>query len=393
MNDTKSLLIGTIFVIFCLLIVIAPFAAVIGVIISLARRRKQKKMQNVNEVMDYAKNSALYHQSPVHIQQTSAQPYPSHVDDEMVAEFIKGCKPKKKKPTDEATTTDAKGQKKNYGIFLLCAIVFILFSFFGGPFALLSMLLPLLGICGLKLVVYCLGLDFDYSRVLYQKLLPALINDILGSECSYPGDEKISSDELFQLNCFKYPVSNVHTRGPICGTYQGVAFRCGYGSFECEHIKKKPDGTEFCVHEELFSGILVSIPFRKRSGTPLGLCPNSSEEIYRSVNKKTIQRPTEQITGTESRDFNELYTIHSTNEQNLFYILTPDIMEKIAALYTHGDFICFYRDRLYLGIAHRKDYLRPGKIMPNKETLLRIQDEFRFDLLKVREALDDAISL
>ena len=60
----------------------------------------------------------------------------------------------------------------------------------------------------------------------------------------------------------------------------------------------------------------------------------------------------------EDEDFNNRFRIYAQNEHDVFYILTPALMEKIKKVtdsVTGQILFCFVDNKLHIGIANNKD--------------------------------------
>lgn len=76
---------------------------------------------------------------------------------------------------------------------------------------------------------------------------------------------------------------------------------------------------------------------------------------------------------TESIDFNSELKIYARDEQEAFYILTPDFMEKLRYLddkYFNKIIFSFKDNKLFIAIDNRKDYFDIKPFKPVDETLI-----------------------
>ena len=179
----------------------------------------------------------------------------------------------------------------------------------------------------------------------------------------------------------------------IEGTYKGVHFKCCYEYMEYEYYYESGDGEREKKIDKLFGGIVVEIPYRKVSSAPLGVRGNSQLEMKNIVKSRPDRGAVDKIEKTENEDFNLLFTINSSDEENIFYILTPDVMEKLAALYPKEKsalHVTFDEDRLYMCLSTDDEYMtfrekNGAGGMQGMEILL---DRY---LRKLQEALDAAL--
>ncbi len=202
---------------------------------------------------------------------------------------------------------------------------------------------------------------------LYTELIPQTVKRKYGDGSIYDHQGGISQEQMRRLNCFggrSFTLDGqplpVVGRDLIEGTYRGVHFRSSYEYMEYEYYYEDSDGDREKKIDKLFGGIVVEIPYRKRSSAALGLMGNSELKMKTILKSKAIPDAGGKIRGTESDDFNLLFTIDSDDEENIFYILTPDVMEKLAALYPREKsalHVAFDEDRLYMCISKSDTYM------------------------------------
>ena len=202
---------------------------------------------------------------------------------------------------------------------------------------------------------------------LYTELIPQTVRRRYGDDSIYDHQGGISPEQMRRLNCFGgrpftldgQPLPVVG-RDLIEGTYRGVHFRSCYEYMEYEYYYEDSDGDREKKIDKLFGGIVVEIPYRKRSSAVIGLMGNSELKMKNILKSGAKLDPGGKISGTESDDFNLLFTIDSDDEENIFYILTPDVMEKLAALYPREKaalHVAFAEDRLYMCISSSDTYM------------------------------------
>lgn len=293
--------------------------------------------------------------------------------------------------------------------------------------ALMSQVIPVIAVAGV--VIFLInrkkGSQLKSDSVIYTRLIPDEIKKAFGEDSSFDKSQGLSGGEIVRINCFKDGVTNIIGSGHICGRYKNVEFSSAHEVIKGQYIDDDGDKREYTQ----FSGLMVSLPYPKSSAFRLGLRSNSREDILKLIEKKkrTLSRVSAEISETESADFNTLFTIKSDDEENLYYILTPHVMEKIAALYKYtvppkpqpvyaegntnaqniaecfnavyqagiykGLYIYFERGRMYLGFSTKKSFMEFQRVSPTNEELTRLQNSITAELDEVRRLLDLALSL
>ena len=400
------------------------------------KSKKIKRERQTNEVIDYAKESAVYHPNPPLSESQMKQQSSNNISGQTNDSYYTGKAystdrhildeyAKERKRVTETDSTHFQSFPVSRILMVICTLVVCILLYnvlvqngdintstadgmkhsFNALTGLIRTELPIAIIFFVIYRIYTrrskrkqLGND----SVIYQKLIPGLVEDTFGPNSSFSRTQGLNIDEVFRLNCFGHQQTIVEGKNLISGTYKNVPFQCGCEHVEYEYKETDSDGYTVTQRATLFNGIIISVPFHKSSSSPLGLRSNSREEVGDSIENesKKYNRFHVQITETESVYFNRLFSIYSTDDENMFYILTPNMMEKLAALYTtsyisnqfHGIYICFDRDRMYMGIDS-KLYLNFKAVEPSAATLDDLQQKIVQDLSTVKQILDYALAL
>lgn len=293
--------------------------------------------------------------------------------------------------------------------------------------ALMSQVIPTIAVVGV--VIFLINRKkssrLKSDSVIYTKLIPDEIKKAFGENSSFDKTRGLSGNEIVRINCFKDGITNIIGGGLICGRYKNVEFSSAHEVVKGQYIDDDGDKREYTQ----FNGLMVSLPYPKSSEFRLGLRSNSREDIVKLIEKKkrTLSRVSSEISGTESADFNTLFTIKSDDEENLYYILTPHVMEKIAALYKYtispkpqpvyaegntntqnivecinaiyqsgiykGLYLYFECGRMYLGLSAKRSFMEFQRVSPTNEELAKLQNSITAELDEVRKLLDFALSL
>lgn len=142
-------------------------------------------------------------------------------------------------------------------------------------------------------------------------------------------------------------------------------------------------------------GIMLVLPYRKTSGSMLGLRGKAQHEIKERSGKKLFCNRRDE---TENKEFNRLFHIISQDDENLFYMLTPATMEKLIALYktfsgcSERLHVCFKEDKLYIGVP-LWNYMNYKPATSGTSGLKKIQKSLWNDLCMVKAVLDLALTL
>ena len=240
------------------------------------------------------------------------------------------------------------------------------------------------------------------SGVIYTELIPQIIRRRYGENSVYRHQGGLHVDQMRRLNCFggrPFTLDGrplpVNGRDIVEGTYKGVHFRCSYEYMEYEHYYEDSDGDREKKIDRLFGGLVVEIPYRKTSSALLGVMGNSELAMKNMLKCGPERGAMGRIEKTENENFNLLFTINCNDEENIFYILTPDVMERLAALYPKEKtalHVTFDGDRLYMCISRSDKYM----IFDDEKNIKSMNDvEAYLDkyLRMLQETLDAALLL
>ena len=229
------------------------------------------------------------------------------------------------------------------------------------------------------------------DSVVYGRLVPMMVNSLFGTDVIYSRTKAPDSAQFMRLNFFEHRPDEIKGSDLLSGVYKGVNFKCSYEN--AEYTEKDGEGDSYTY--STFCGIMLALPYRKTSGSMLGLRGRTEQEIKDRKGMRSFGR---RIGKTENDEFNRLFYIMSYDDENLFYMLTPDVMEKLIMLYRSLDsfskrlHVCFSEDTLYIGIP-AKNFLRHRYVAPNEAALKKVQQKLWDNLMTVRSVLDMAVTL
>ncbi|MGN0620945.1 MAG: DUF3137 domain-containing protein [Porcipelethomonas sp.] len=428
----------------------------IAVLIAKHNKNKHRRLEEkTDKVIDYAKKSAVYHNHPDSTSDYNAQlKYADEPVERVIPETIAENKiPHQteeeffKEYSDEFAkenpTFSEKLKKLSSARELINWIwknsirfvpIFISLLFFGGtifhnPSGVKSFSSQAILVSIKQFILFAAaagGLYFILRKhmhsslsndsIVYKKMIPQEIAKHFGEHSSFDNANGLPQEEIMRFNCFHNKITHISGKHLICGKYKNVDFRCAYERIQRKYEYVDSDGERCTGYEDIFNGYFVSLPFPKNSAHPLGLHSNSRGEITELLRSgsKSRKKTDVNISGTESVDFNTLFTINSVDEENLYYILTPDTMEKLAALYMYvydtqkntdnghysfmknmfsGIYVYFEKSRLYIGLNSNFDLLSFKKINPTAEEFRKLNGQISTALTVIERILDFALSL
>ncbi|MBO5238375.1 MAG: DUF3137 domain-containing protein [Lachnospiraceae bacterium] len=249
------------------------------------------------------------------------------------------------------------------------------------------------------LILLAIGIYIIFPRssmlhddsIVFRRLVPRMVQSLFGSDAVYLRTKALDSEQLKKLNFYEHHPEEIKGRDYISGVYKGVQFECSFEN--AEYTGSDGDGHD--ATRSTFYGIMLVLPYRKTSGSMLGLRGKAQHEIKERSGKKLFCNRRDE---TENKEFNRLFHIISQDDENLFYMLTPATMEKLIALYktfsgcSERLHVCFKEDKLYIGVP-LWNYMNYKPATSGTSGLKKIQKSLWNDLCIVKAVLDLALTL
>jgi UPF0716 family protein affecting phage T7 exclusion len=189
----------------------------------------------------------------------------------------------------------------------------------------------------------------------------------------YQPEAGLSPQEVYQTEFLKR-ADRFHSEDLMYGTIEDVAFRASDVKLEERHVQHTKNGTRV-YYVAYFLGRVFHFTFNKEFEGYLQVLESGSPLVNRGFKKVEL----------ESVDFNKKFRTFSSSDLSAFYVLTPDIMERIMDLEkSHPGRIgfSFNAESLYIAINNNKDTFELKMFKPVDDQMV---DEFRKDLDAVRQ--------
>lgn len=405
------------------------FGLAVGIPICRNRRKQMRAQKKAEEVVEYARQSASCHRvsdaepQPEMEQpnraETNSEPHAATefvTDAEILSDYIRETESETAQVEYETQNTRKKTLWQLGKFALLVLILLAVWRQFMGKLGLHAVASSFKLSPGVGPYIVVVGIilwivlrkrkksasELPKESVIYQKLLPRELTKRFGENCFYRKRYGFSFEEMQELTCWKQEVTHISGKDSLRGKYHQMAFQAAYETCIREYQKRDSDGDLQTYQETVFQGLVLRVPYTQYSPDALGVCANSKKELAaRYEQKKPKQVVSAQISKTENETFHELFTVHSNQEENLYYFLTPSKMEQLAALYAQvygleegansNPFtslgVCFYQGYLYLALGLRQYFLEYKRVPPTAEALHSIQEKMKADLDLIEQAL------
>jgi hypothetical protein len=157
---------------------------------------------------------------------------------------------------------------------------------------------------------------------------------------------------------------------------EDVQFRTSDVVLEERHVQQTKNGTHV-YYVAYFTGRIFEFTFHKEFEGDLQVLESGSPISNRPFKKVAM----------ESIDFNKKFRTFSTNELSAFYVLTPDIMERMMKLERENPgriSFSFSGATLYIAINNNKNTFELRLFKKIDESMI---EEFKADFLVIKDLI------
>ena len=134
--------------------------------------------------------------------------------------------------------------------------------------------------------------------------------------------------------------------------------------------ERRSNGKSETSFTDLFKGVFYKADFNKNFSGETFVVADISRELFGSylgemLNKKTegLVRQETKLVYMEDMEFEKLFAVFSTDQQQARYILSPSLMQKITALknkFSNDVYIAFSKGSLYIAVSGTYDFFAPN---------------------------------
>ena len=185
----------------------------------------------------------------------------------------------------------------------------------------------------------------QYKQTILPYILNLIDNSLVYNVHKGHSKEEFKSTEMYNNNIDTYKSGDL-----IEGIVNNTSIKISHIFAERVEEETDSNGNSSTTYHTIFSGIFVTLDFNKyfKGKTRLhtkGRVSNSEPSmwtLFSNYNKITL----------ENSDFNNLYKVITTDEQQAYYILSPSLMERLIKLYQSsksGIGIAFINNMMYIG--------------------------------------------
>lgn len=158
-----------------------------------------------------------------------------------------------------------------------------------------------------------------YKETFMKGILEEYFEDV-----DYRWETGISQYQFFDTGIFEeYKISSYHSEDYLSGVYKGVSFK----QADVEFTRRETTG-DHPKDVTVFSGRLFEFDDSFKQVQSVKVMP---EIEVRAENRFQIER--QDIVKMENMEFNKVFAVASASPQEAFYVLTPQVMERLLDIH------------------------------------------------------------
>ncbi len=239
--------------------------------------------------------------------------------------------------------------------------------------------------------------EADFAAKYKKAILPEILK-FLGANAVYNTEQFISQSEFEESKLF--PTQEIWSyKGSDLtkGKNDKTDFEFSQLQVMKKEVKRSSGKTETSI-TDLFKGIFYKADFNKNFSGETFVVPDLARELFggylgEALNKQagSLNRPETNLVYLEDVEFEKLFAVFSSNQQEARYILSPSLMQKITALknkFSNDMYLAFSKNSVYIGIEGLNDFFAPN-LFGNIDNYETVEKHFLLiqDLLAIADEL------
>ena len=213
-------------------------------------------------------------------------------------------------------------------------------------------------------VIYAANERRKLSKV-YKRIVVSRVVAALGEGMTYTPESKFTKQDFLDMDLFEKRTEQWSSEDEICGCKNTVT----YSILEAKATRTEGSGKNRRT-VTIFKGLIIRLDFNKNFQGHTVVVPDSESKILGGLFGEAESRRRKEIARLENVDFEKLYSVYCTDQQEARYILTPKFMELILqAKGTFGDIrLSFHDNSVFVCVPQNVDRFEfgffGGKVSP-----------------------------
>jgi len=223
----------------------------------------------------------------------------------------------------------------------------------------------------------------------FKKEVVTQIVSAIDPSWEYDYNQSIELNEYLQSNLFTTGVDRYKGDDLITGQMEKTDFRCSEFHTEFKTIIVTKNGVQEQWHT-IFKGLFFHADFNKNIKGETYIAPDFAEKLLGKWGQKLQFSTKGELVKLENPEFEKIFVVHSTDQIEARYILTPVIME--ALVYIHKQYnkqmhLSFVGSRVYCAISFTENLFEPNlfKSGANFKDIALIYNLFMLNAIIIKE--------
>lgn len=223
----------------------------------------------------------------------------------------------------------------------------------------------------------------------YKKIVVTRVVGALGQGLTYTPESRFTKQDFLDMDLFEKKTEKWNAEDEICGQKNTVT----YSILEAKATRTEGSGKNRRT-VTIFKGLIVRLDFNKNFRGHTVVVPDAESKILGGLFGESESRKHKNICRMENVDFEKLFSVYGSDQQEARYLLTPKMMELIMEAQTHLGVqirLSFHDNSMFLTVPQSADRfelaLFGAKVSP--ETVVGDLAE----VVKLAERLVDTLEL
>ena len=167
---------------------------------------------------------------------------------------------------------------------------------------------------------------FEHRRLTkaYKQIVVTRVIAALGRGLTYSPDSRFTKQDFLEMDLFAKRCEQWRAEDEICGRKDAVT----YSILEAKATRTEGSGKHRRT-VTIFRGLIVRLDFNKHFQGHTVVVPDSESRILGGLFGESESRRNKELCRLENVQFEGIYSVYGTDQQEARYILTPKLMELI----------------------------------------------------------------
>ncbi len=223
----------------------------------------------------------------------------------------------------------------------------------------------------------------------FKKEVVTQIVSAIDPSWEYDYNQSIELNEYLQSNLFSTGVDRYKGDDLITGQMEKTDFRCSEFHTEFKTVIVTKNGVQEQWHT-IFKGLFFHADFNKNIKGETYIAPDFAEKLLGKWGQKLQFSTKGELVKLENPEFEKIFVVHSTDQIEARYILTPVIMEALVHIhkqYNKQMHLSFVGSRVYCAISFTENLFEPNlfKSGANFKDIALIYHLFMLNAIIIKE--------